>query len=73
MKKDDLFGPHRVKTVSQYKNDSRYEFTNEMNKIADWCCNNLRSMHTYPGPAPGEVVWCFQDEDDAVLFTLKWA
>lgn len=65
-----MFGEFRIKTCIEAHGSN--EFYDKMTEIADWCAENVKDMITYPGYKPGEVVWCFKHEDDAILFALKW-
>jgi len=77
MKKDSLFGDHRVSTIlDSIWGKSRNA---KMEEMVKWCEENTclddddSSMITYAGVKEGEVVWCFDNEKDAILFALKWA
>lgn len=66
---NNIFGPHRVKTTFD---KAVYNCNNKLDEISDWCSKNLQSMSSYPGINIGEMVWCFEDESDAILFALRW-
>lgn len=75
MKKDTMFGDHRVSTILVQK-DSRTR-NDMLSEMAEWCAENTclegdNNLCTYSGIKEGEVVWCFDDEKDATLFALRW-
>lgn len=70
-KSDELFGPYRIPIIiSAYGSK---EHNDKLNEISDWCLEHCQSMSSYPGERAGEVVFCFQDENDATLFALRWS
>lgn len=68
-----MFGKYRIK-IDMSKNSplSSKGYYDVLTEMADWCDANVRDAITYPGPADGEVVWCFENEDDSILFALRW-
>jgi len=58
-----MFGEYRVTTLNT---------DDKIHEIVEWCLENADSMASYPGYYFQEVVWCFETEAEAIMFTLRW-
>lgn len=49
------------------------EFYKEMEEVSAWVTDNCKGfVFNNGGPKPGDVEWTFDNNDDAVLFALRW-